>query len=146
MTGRVLRSMRLLAVLSISAASCAARTSTFYLPDGRGVDALISTPPPAGQNITVTEIQRGENSSVSVVQVRDREQPHVHTRYDLTVVVARGTGTLWLNGTALPMQKGDAAFIPKGTPHYFVNDGSEPAAAIVVFSPPFSGPDQQPVK
>jgi mannose-6-phosphate isomerase-like protein (cupin superfamily) len=141
----VLRSLTVLAALAISAAACADRTSTFYMPDGRGVAASIKTPP-AGQNITVTEIQRSENSSVSLVQVRDREQPHVHTRYDLTVVVARGTGTLWLNGTPLPMQKGDAAYIPKGTPHYFVNAGSEPAAAIVVFAPPFSGPDQQPVK
>ena len=143
---RVLRSMSLFAALSIAAAACGTRTPTFSLPDRQKLDAAISAAPPAAQNITVTEIQRSENSSVALVQVRDREQPHVHTRYDLTVVVASGTGTLWLNGTALPMQKGDAAFIPKGTPHYFVNAGSGPAAAIVVFSPAFSGPDQQPVK
>ena len=83
--------------------------------------------------------------SVSLVQVRDREQPHVHTRYDLTVMVADGEGTLWLNGTPLPMVPGDVAFIPRGTPHYFVNDGAQPATAIVVFAPAFEGPDQQPI-
>ena len=30
---------------------------------------------------------------------------------------------MWLDGVALPMQAGDGAFIPKGTPHWFVNDG-----------------------
>jgi mannose-6-phosphate isomerase-like protein (cupin superfamily) len=42
------------------------------------------------------------------------------------------------------MNVGDSAFIPRGTPHYFVNEGSTPAAAIVTFSPPFSGPDNSP--
>src|SRR4029079_450602 len=113
--------------------------------NGHTVDESVSKLPPSEQNITVTELQRSENSSVSVVQVRDREAPHVHTRYDLTVVVASGEGTLWLNGLPIKMQRGDAVFIPKGTPHYFVNEGSDPSVAIVVFSPPFTGRDQAPV-
>jgi quercetin dioxygenase-like cupin family protein len=96
------------------------------------------------ENIRVTPLAGGAASSVSLVQVRDREQPHVHTRYDLTVYVVRGEGTLWLEGTPMPMQAGDAAYIEKGATHYFVNQGREPAASIVVFAPAFSGPDQQP--
>ena len=104
-----------------------------------------ATPLAPTENIRPTELQRGEHSSIALVRIRDREQPHVHTRYDLAVTLAAGSGTLWLNGTPLPMRAGDVAFIPQGTPHYFVNDGGAPAAALVVFSPPFSGPDQQPV-
>jgi quercetin dioxygenase-like cupin family protein len=134
---------------AVLAVSCATRPSGRLLrPDPpRAVDfsALAAQAPLApGENIHPTELQRGEHSSVSLVQVRDREQPHRHTRYDLTVLLAKGSGTLWLNGTPLPMHEGDVAYIPKGTPHYFVNEGPEPAAALVVFSPPFSGPDQQP--
>jgi quercetin dioxygenase-like cupin family protein len=132
--------MRWLVVLALLVAGCASRAPTFVLPDGRAVDDTLT--PAAAQNITVTELTRGEQSSVSAVQIRDREQPHVHTRYDLTVVLERGRGTLWLNGRPIAMREGDAVFIPKNTPHYFVNDGSDPAAAVVVFSPPFSGPDQ----
>jgi len=143
---RVLRSMSLFAALALAGAACSARPPVFYSSEAQRVDAIVNTTPPSGQNITVTEVQRSENSSISVVQVRDREQPHIHTRYDLAVVVARGTGTLWLNGAPRPMHTGDAAYIPKGTPHYFVNEGREPAAAIVMFAPPFTGPDQQPVK
>jgi quercetin dioxygenase-like cupin family protein len=61
------------------------------------------------------------------------------------VYVVRGEGTLWLDGTPLSMQAGDAAYVKSGTLHYFVNEDAEPAAAIVVFAPAFSGPDQQPV-
>lgn len=140
------RRLVLLVGIAASAAACgAARAPEYYLPDGHTVNESVSKLPPSGQNITVTELQRSENSSVSAVQVRDREEPHVHTRYDLTVVVASGEGTLWLNGLPIRMQRGDAVFIPKGTPHYFVNDGSDPAVAIVVFSPPFTGRDQAPV-
>jgi len=72
------------------------------------------------------------------VQIRDREEPHIHTRYDLTVVLAKGHGTLWLDGVARPMQAGDGVFIPQGTPHWFVNDGDEPAVTVVTFAPPFT--------
>jgi len=98
-----------------------------------------------GENIRVTPLPPGEHASVSLVQIRDREQPHVHTRYDLTVLLVRGAGTLNLDGRNLPMRAGDSAFIPRGTPHYFVNEGGTPAAALVTFAPPFDGSDQQPL-
>jgi quercetin dioxygenase-like cupin family protein len=136
--------------IALSTAACVGHRPSFTLTNDRGVrtgTALGETskhPLPEHLNIRATELQRSDTSSVSLIEVRDREQPHVHTRYDLTVVVASGEGTLWLNGAPIAMREGDAAFIPKGTPHYFVNEGSEPAAAVVVFSPPFTGPDQQP--
>ncbi len=135
----------LLAVpLGCSARPHPARLLTPDPPNAVSISTL-AAPLAPGDNVRPTEVRRGDSSSIALVQVRDREQPHVHTRYDLTVVIAKGSGTLWLNGAPLPMGEGDVAFIPKGTPHYFVNGGSEPAAALVVFAPAFSGPDQQPV-
>jgi quercetin dioxygenase-like cupin family protein len=136
------------AFISLVVAGClpqshSARLLTADAPVPVSVTSL-APPLPPGDNILPTELRRGESSSLALVQVRDREQPHVHTRYDLTVTLVRGAGTLWLGGAPQPMRAGDIAFIPKGTPHYFVNDGSEPAAALVVFAPPFSGPDQGP--
>lgn len=112
------------------------------------VDAatLISQAPLApDENIRAVEIERGESASTHLVRIRDRETPHVHTRYDLTVVLLEGHGTLVLGGQPLSMRTGDVAFVPKGTPHYFVNESSEPTAAIVSFSPAFDGADQQPL-
>lgn len=139
----------MVASLLILGAGCGAQQRTAQLltpapPQAVRVSAL-AAPLAAGDNIRPTVLRRGESSSVSLVQIRDREQAHVHTRYDLTVTLMRGSGTLWLEGSALPMREGDVAFIPKGTPHYFVNEGSAPAAAMVVFAPAFSGPDTQPL-
>jgi quercetin dioxygenase-like cupin family protein len=112
-------------------------------PSRQDIDALAAAVPLApGENIHPTLIQHGENMSLFLVQVGDRETPHVHTKYDLTVLLMRGKGTLWLNGQPLRMERGDAAFVPRGTPHFFVNDGCEPAAALVAFAPRFEGPDQ----
>lgn len=135
-------------LISLLAAGCGPRPYSARLlsADAPTAVAVTALAPPLGpgDNIRPTELRRGESSSLALVQVRDREQPHVHTRYDLTVTLVRGSGTLWLSGAPQPMREGDIAFIPKGTPHYFVNQGSEPAAALVVFAPPFSGTDQAP--
>jgi mannose-6-phosphate isomerase-like protein (cupin superfamily) len=115
-------------------------------PRGIPIEEMVRAAPLApGENIHPSELRRGENMSAHLVRIRDRERPHVHTRYDLAVVIVEGSGTLWLGGAPLPMRQGDSAFIPKQTPHYFVNAGKNPASALVFFSPPFSGPDQQPV-
>ena len=138
------------AIALFALAGCSGRPERALLVPGppRAVpyaELIAQTPLAPGENIHVRELERGDSSSLSLVQIRDREQPHVHTRYDLTVTLAEGWGTLWLDGTSLPMHPGSTVFIPKGTPHYFVNQGSAPAAALVMFAPPFSGPDQAPV-
>jgi quercetin dioxygenase-like cupin family protein len=143
---RRLQSWWLLVALSGCSTAPAAQLLTPAPPRATAVTALAAESPLAPRdNIRPAELQHAENVSVSLVQIRDREQAHVHARYDLVVTLAKGAGTLWLNGTPLRMRAGDVAFIPKGTPHYFVNDGREPAVALVAFAPPFSGPDQQPV-
>ena len=43
------------------------------------------------------------------------------------------------------MRVGDTAVVPKGVPHYFVNNGDQPAAAFVTFTPPYDGTDNVPV-
>ena len=111
------------------------------------INALLARSPlAAGENIKAVPLQSGEHASLTLVQIRDREMPHRHTRYDISVLLVRGKGTLHLDDRALPMQAGDVAYITKGLPHYFVNEGGEPAAALVLFAPAFTGPDQEPVQ
>jgi len=125
---------------------CAPRVNVVVA--GRSVPVasfVADTPLAAGQNIARRAIAHGEDSSLFLIRIRGREEPHLHTRYDLGVVLVEGNGTLWVNGAPLAMGPGDVAFVPRGTPHYFVNEGSEPAAALATFSPRFEGPDNQPV-
>ena len=85
------------------------------------------------------------SASTHLIQIRDREQPHVHAVHDLTVSLLRGSGTVYLHGVPYKMSAGDVLFIPRSTPHYFVNGDSEPTAAFVTFAPPYDGKDQVPV-
>jgi quercetin dioxygenase-like cupin family protein len=140
-----LRTMVIVVVVALPGCAHQPRVLLPVAPRSAEVAArLAESPLAAGENIRATPLLRGEQASVTLVQIRDREAPHVHTRYDITVTLMRGAGTLHLAGEALPMRAGDAAFVPRGTPHFFVNDGREPAAALVSFAPPFDGPDQEP--
>lgn len=138
------RASIVVACCALQLAACAAspRVLLHDPPRAETVRSLVARSPlPPGENIRPSEIDRGESASVHLVQIRDREKPHVHTRYDLTVTLLEGRGSLWLAEEKLPMRAGDVAFIPRGTRHFFVNEGGDTAVAVVVFSPPFDGPD-----
>jgi quercetin dioxygenase-like cupin family protein len=125
---------------------CSCLSGVLTSPTGRGRDAelarwLAQHPLPDGERLAITELYRTAESSMHVVQIRDREPPHVHARHDLVGVLHRGRGTLTLEQQTLSLREGDVFRIPKGTPHAFVNDAAEPAAAFVVFTPPFDGVD-----
>ncbi|MBI5875175.1 MAG: cupin domain-containing protein [Deltaproteobacteria bacterium] len=97
------------------------------------------------ENIKVTPIFNNQDSSHFIIQIRDREKPHIHETHDLTVIVKKGKGVLHLGKDELPMRRGDIAFIPRGILHYFVNTDSEPSVAYVIFTPFYDGRDMKPV-
>jgi len=105
---------------------------------------LAAHPLPAEQNISALPLGRTDALSFHLIQVRDREQPHLHAAHDLSVTVLRGTGRLYVAGEPHEMRPGDVAVVPRGTPHYFVNTASEPAVAFATFAPPYDGSDQVP--
>ncbi len=107
---------------------------------------LAENPLPDKQNIRVATMGKGQTISHHIVQIRDREKPHVHKRHDLTVVVLKGEGYLMLGEDRVELVKGDVLFIPRDTIHYFVNTFSQPSVALAAFSPPFDGKDTVPVK
>lgn len=105
---------------------------------------LEAHPLPVGQNIAASLLHRTDALSIHLIQIRDREAPHLHATHDLSVTVLRGSGFLYVAGEAYAMRPGDVALVPRGTPHYFVNAGSEPAVALATFAPPYEGTDQLP--
>ncbi len=107
---------------------------------------LAENPLPPGRNIKVVTLGKGEGTSHHVVQIRDREAPHVHKKHDLTVVVLKGEGYLMLGKKRINLTRGDVLFIPRGNVHYFVNTYYKPSVALAAFSPPFDGKDTIPVK
>jgi quercetin dioxygenase-like cupin family protein len=110
------------------------------------LDALLARHPLApGAALRADEIGRTATASVHLVQVRGGESPHRHDTHDLTVAVVRGAGVLTVERTRRRMESGDVAVVPRGAPHWFVNRGSTPAVAIVLYAPPLDAPDLVPV-
>jgi mannose-6-phosphate isomerase-like protein (cupin superfamily) len=106
---------------------------------------LAENPLGASESIKITTLGQGQGVSHHVVQVRDREKPHIHKMHDGTVVMVRGRGYLMMDNRRIDLSAGDIVYIPRGAVHYFVNTATEPAVAFVVFSPPFDGKDTVPV-
>ena len=109
-------------------------------------EILTEHPLSAEENIKVVTLGKGQGVSHHVVQIRDREIPHVHKKHDLTVMVLKGKGYLLLGKRKIDLAAGDVLFVPRRTTHYFVNTFSEPSVALAVFSPPFDGKDTIPVE
>jgi mannose-6-phosphate isomerase-like protein (cupin superfamily) len=91
----------------------------------------------------VAVVSLGSTAWVShhVAIVRTEEHPHYHRFHDLTVTVLQGEGILTVEHQRIAMRAGDVAHVQRGIPHFFRNTGKQPAAAFVVFSPPFDGRD-----
>lgn len=107
---------------------------------------LTEHPLSAEENIKVVTLGKGQAVSHHVVQIRDREVPHIHKDHELTVVMLRGRGYLVLEQKRIDLAVGDVLFIPRGIIHYFINTFTQPSVALAVFSPPFDGKDTIPVE
>lgn len=99
----------------------------------------------ANDNIKVTIVGQGQSVSHHVVQIRNRESPHIHKIHDGTVVMMKGRGYLMMENRRMDLSVGDVVYIPRGVVHYYVNSASEPTVAFVICSPPFDGKDTIPV-
>jgi quercetin dioxygenase-like cupin family protein len=101
---------------------------------------------PEDQNILPLALGQTDTLSYYLIQIRNREAPHIHQSHDLVVTLLRGEGKLHQGGKPLAMRAGDVAVVPRGIVHYFVNTGRQPAAAFVTFAPPYDGKDNVPVE
>ncbi|HEY2388988.1 MAG TPA: cupin domain-containing protein [Candidatus Binatia bacterium] len=80
--------------------------------------------------------------SLLLMESADAEEPHVHRRHDLTVVLLRGRGTLVVEGRRHDLHAGDVAHIARGKVHAFAPSGR--ATALAIFTPRLDGPDSVP--
>lgn len=140
------RAALLLLCLALGGCAAAPAPRLFVVPGSDSDLAAILTahPLPGDANISALPLGSTEAASYHLIQIRDRERPHVHATHDLAVTVLRGTGRLFIRGEPHEMRPGDVAVVPRATPHYFVNAGAQPAVAFVTFAPPYDGTDQVP--
>ena len=114
---------------------------------------LAANPVPPDRPLRVAYLGRTETASYHLVQIRTREEPHLHADHDLVAHVLSGRGAIYLlsgtgkggsAGVRRPMRKGDTVVIPRGTIHWFVNETTGISVALASFSPPLDGPDTVP--
>lgn len=96
------------------------------------------------ENIHASALARNEGHSVSLAQIKDREQLHVHDEHDLIVHLLSGRGELRTRGQSLDVKPGDWTVIPRGKAHQFVTTSEVPARVLVVRTPPVND-DRRPV-
>ncbi|HEY2919094.1 MAG TPA: cupin domain-containing protein [Candidatus Binatia bacterium] len=144
-------SLTLLLVISVATWFACVSGPNIYLQYGNeyqqlNLDKILADNPlSAGENIKVANLGRSQSASQHVVQISDREVPHIHKLHDATVTMLRGQGYLILGKNRINLKAGDIVHIPRGVPHYFVNTASEPTVALAVYSPAFDGKDTHPV-
>jgi len=116
------------------------------LPEGRLTRPLASLlaggglAPGSAQS--VRELGRDAHTSHHLVWIRDAEIPHRHDQHDLLVVILRGHGRMLLGHGETEVGEGSILYVPRGRVHAFRNQSDQPAAAYVVYVPPFDGRDR----
>ena len=94
------------------------------------------------ENIKAVLLEKTEQVSYHLIQIRDREKPHIHKTHDLTVFLLKGRGEMHLGANSFPIKKGDVIRVPAGARHFYVNKGKSPSVAYVIFTPPYHGKDR----
>jgi mannose-6-phosphate isomerase-like protein (cupin superfamily) len=117
--------------------------STFKNSSPLSPKELLSIPPTLPTVLETVVLPQGV--SLHRIQVTAREELHLHKERDLYGIVISGGGILWIGNEYRPVKEGELFFIPKGTPHAFINPSSSPSLLWVLFTPPYDGKDRIPL-
>ena len=110
------------------------------------IDTLLKNNPLSPEeNIRSTLVHQTAAASIHLVQIRDKEKPHIHKTHDLIVTLKRGHGVLRIGRDTVLMKAGDTVVIPRGVIHDFENWSDKIAVALGIFTPPYDGQDMIPV-
>jgi quercetin dioxygenase-like cupin family protein len=106
---------------------------------------LRQAPVAAEEDLRAELVMESEEFSAYLLQFRTGEARHIHREHDLTFIVYRGRGEIYIDDRRRACQPGDVFHIPRGTPHYCVNTGAEPLVVVNLFTPPFDVADRIPL-
>ncbi len=117
-----------------------------FNPEGiKELDQLIEEVSHRVKEIEVVKLNETENLTQLLVFIKTAELPHYHAEHDLTFVLLKGHGELYLDGKREKLSEGDIAFIPRGKVHFYTNT-SVVSVLLANFSPKYDGKDSVKVK
>ncbi len=117
----------------------------FNIEGVRDLEGLIEDVSQRVKEIEVVKLGETENLTQLLVFIRTAEVPHYHAEHDLTFILLKGHGELYLDGKREKLSEGDVAFIPKGKVHFYTNT-SVVSVLLANFSPRYDGKDSIKVK
>lgn len=81
--------------------------------------------------------QTGEAFSLFDIHVSPGKgvPPHYHEREDESFIVTEGELTFWIDGATVTAKPGHVLHAPKGVPHQFTNQSTQPARLYVIATP-----------
>lgn len=106
----------------------------------RDLEGLIEDVSRKVKEIEVVKLNETENLTQLLVFIRTAELPHYHAEHDLTFVLLKGHGELYLDGKREKLSEGDIAFIPRRKVHFYTNT-SVVSVLLANFSPKYDGKD-----
>ncbi len=104
------------------------------------LERLIKSVGSGVQEIEVVKLNETEHITQLLAFIRTAEAPHYHAEHDLTFILLKGKGELYLEGESFEMHEGDIAFIPKGAVHFYTNT-SDLSVLLANFCPNYDGKD-----
>ncbi len=115
---------------------------TTEVVDSAIVERLLRGDPiPAGRAFQYSALLDGHELTAYVCQIADRQPRHLHRHHDLTLLVYRGRGDIFIEDRRRRMTPGQFYHVPRGVTHYCVNTGETPLVGIVLYSPALDGID-----
>ena len=110
--------------------------------EGVTIDRWLETHPlKPGQEIALHELSHSETSSSHLAVIGKEEKLHTHNHHELVMILLKGQGIFTLGRRQIHLKPGAVLSIPRGVPHSFQNQSSEPAVAYSIFIPAFDGRD-----
>ncbi len=98
-------------------------------------------PIPPDQPVHRSALLEGDGFSSYIYQIADRQPRHLHRHHDVTFVVYRGTGQIFIEDRRRHMEAGQFYHVPRGVPHYCINTGGDPLVGIALYTPVLDGED-----
>jgi mannose-6-phosphate isomerase-like protein (cupin superfamily) len=137
-----------LAAVLLAALGCAVREPRLVweaggAPTARTLAELDRLIVPAGPGLRAAAFGDAPEATFRVLEITEAERPHVHDRHDLTIVLLRGRGVLYVEERRHALRAGDVAHIGRGTSHHFHPRGA--VIGLAVYTPRLKGRDHRDV-
>lgn len=105
------------------------------LPRVEDATAVAQALPQAGPGLRRGVWGEGSDATYHLLETEIPEPPHLHAHHDLTVIVLRGRGTLFVEDRQVDVRAGDVLYIIRGRVHHFHPAPGTTVTGLAIYTP-----------